>query len=60
MLKEIKKNLQAQKNQIAIDMMEGRMSDFVHYMKSVGIADGLNMAEAIIDETKTKLEREDD
>lgn len=36
------------------------MSDFVHYMKSVGIADGLNMAEAIIDETKTKLEREDD
>ena len=35
------KNLKERKQQIANDMVEGRMSDHIQYQKAVGIAEGL-------------------
>ena len=36
-------------------MVEGRMSDFEAYHRNVGIAEGLEQASEIIDETLKKL-----
>jgi hypothetical protein len=41
-------------------MIEGRISDFQSYQKDVGIAQGLEDACIIIDETLTKLDEGDE
>jgi|TARA_X000001036_G_C20680542_1_gene805782 hypothetical protein len=41
-------------------MVEGRMSDFQSYSKNVGIAEGLEQACALIDETMKKMNQEDE
>ena len=41
-------------------MVEGRMSDFNHYHKSVGIAEGLMQAYTVVDEIIEKIEKEDE
>jgi|TARA_R100001230_G_C5516482_1_gene55206 hypothetical protein len=41
-------------------MIEGRISDFQSYSKDVGIAQGLEDACAIIDETLNKLDEGDE
>ena len=56
----IKKNLKEKKSTIANDMGEGRMSDFSLYQKNVGIAEGLEQASEIIDETLKQLDEEDE
>jgi len=40
-------------------MVEGRMSDFQSYSRNVGIAEGLEQASALIDETMKKMNQED-
>ena len=45
---------------MANDMVEGRMSDFSLYQKNVGIAEGLEQASEIIDETLKQLDEEDE
>jgi len=40
-------------------MVEGRVSDFQSYSKNVGIAEGLQQASEIINETLNKLEEDD-
>jgi hypothetical protein len=60
LLKKIKSRLNEQKATIANNMIDGRMSDYESYCKNVGIAEGLNQAVEIIDETLTKLDKEDE
>ena len=60
LLERIKKQLQTRKSQLASDMVEGRMSDFEAYHRNVGIAEGLEQASEIIDETLKKLNEEDE
>ena len=60
LLKKIKKNLREKKSALAEKMIEGRETDFQSYQKDVGIAQGLEDACAMIDETLIKLDREDD
>lgn len=59
LLKLIKKNLREKKSAIAEKMIEGRESDFESYQKDVGVAQGLEDACAIIDETLNQLDEED-
>jgi hypothetical protein len=40
-------------------MIEGRLSDFESYQRNVGIAEGLQQASEIIDETLNKLEKDE-
>ena len=40
--------LQLRKVQLATDMVEGQISDFNHYQKIVGMAEGLMQADAIV------------
>ena len=56
----IQRNLKERKTTIASDMVEGRMSDFSLYQKNVGIAEGLEQASEIIDETLKQLDEEDE
>ena len=58
-IREIKKQIRLQKTAIASDMVEGRMSDFQSYSKNVGIAEGLEQACSLIDETMKKMNQED-
>ncbi len=51
LLNLIKKNLEKKKAEIANHMIDGRMSDFQSYQKNVGIAQGIDEACAVIDET---------
>tara|TARA_R110000765_G_scaffold199036_1_gene304612 strand:- start:1799 stop:1996 length:198 start_codon:yes stop_codon:yes gene_type:complete len=60
LLKKIKKNLREKKSAIAEKMIEGRETDFQSYQKDVGIAQGLEDACAMIDETLNKLDEGDD
>jgi len=60
LLKKIKSNLREKKSAIAEKMIEGRVSDFQSYQKDVGIAQGLEDACVIIDETLTKLDEGDE
>ena len=60
LLKAIKRNLREKKSAIAEKMIEGRESDFESYQKDVGIAQGLEDACVIIDETLTKLDEGDE
>jgi hypothetical protein len=59
LLKAIKRNLREKKSAIAEKMIEGRESDFESYQKDVGIAQGLEDACVIIDETLKQLDEED-
>ena len=59
LLKRIKKKLREQRSAIAEKMIEGRETDFHSYQKDVGLAQGLEDACAIIDETLTKIDEED-
>ena len=60
LIREIKKQIRLQKTSIASEMVEGRMSDFQSYSKNVGIAEGLEQACALIDETMKKMNQEDE
>ena len=60
LLKKIKKNLREKKSAIAEKMIEGRETDFQSYQKDVGIAQGLEDACVIIDETLNKLDEGDE
>ena len=59
LLKMIKHNLREKKSAIAEKMIEGRESDFQSYQKDVGIAQGLEDACVIIDETLKQIDEED-
>ena len=59
LLKMIKHNLREKKSAIAEKMIEGRESDFESYQKDVGIAQGLEDACVIIDETLKQIDEED-
>ena len=59
LLKKIQQNLMEKKSAIAEKMIEGRETDFNSYQKDVGIAQGLEDACAIIDETLNKLDEGD-
>ena len=56
----IKKHLRVKKTAIAEKMIDGGESDYQSYIKDVGIAQGLEDACAIIDETIKQIDREDD
>ena len=56
----IQRNLKERKTTIASDMVEGRMSDFNQYHKNVGIAEGLEQASEIINETIKHFNEEDE
>ena len=60
LLQKIKKNLKEKKLEIAESMIEGRLSDFESYQRNVGIAEGLQQASEIIDDTMKKLDKEDE
>ena len=51
--------MREKKTAIAEKMIEGRETDFQSYQKDVGLAQGLELACAIIDETLTKIDEED-
>ncbi len=59
LLKAIKRNLREKRSAIAEKMIEGRESDFESYQKDVGVAQGLEDACVIIDETLKQLDEED-
>ncbi len=60
LLKTIKKSLRGQKETIATDMVEGRMSDLLAYNRNVGVAEGLEQACEIIDDMVKKLNEGDE
>lgn len=60
LLKIIKKNLREKKTAIAEKMIEGRETDFNSYHKDVGIAQGLEDACVIIDDTLKTLDEGDE
>ncbi|MBC44087.1 MAG: hypothetical protein CML19_17865 [Pusillimonas sp.] len=59
LLRQIKKNLSNKRLEIAESMIEGRISDFQSYQKHIGIAEGLQQASEIVDDTLKKLDEED-
>jgi hypothetical protein len=60
LLQKIKINLRQTKTEIGISMVEGRMSDLQSYHKQVGVAEGLQQAIEIIDDTLKKFNEEDE
>ena len=59
LLQRIKKNLKGKRLEIAESLVQGRISDFESYQKNVGIAEGLEQASEIINETLKKLEEDE-
>ena len=59
LLQQIKKNLKGKRLEIAESLVQGRVSDFGSYQKHVGIAEGLEQASEIINETLKKLEEDE-
>ena len=59
LLQQIKKNLKVKRLEIAESLVQGRISDFESYQKHVGIAEGLEQASEIINETLKKLEEDE-
>ena len=59
LLQRIKKNLKEKRLEIAESLVQGRISDFGSYQKHVGIAEGLEQASEIINETLKKLEEDE-
>ena len=59
LLNQIKKNLKERRLEIAESLVQGRVSDFGSYQKNVGIAEGLEQASEIINETLNKLEEDE-
>ena len=60
LLNQIKKNLKERRLEIAESLVQGRISDFESYQKNVGIAEGLEQASEVINETLNKLNEEDE
>ena len=60
LLQKIKINLRQTKTEIGISMVEGRMSDLQSYHNQVGVAEGLQQALEIIDDTLKKFNEEDE
>ena len=60
LLQKIKINLRQTKTEIGISMVEERMSDLQSYHKQVGVAEGLQQAIEIIDDTLKKFNEEDE
>ena len=60
LLNQIKKNLKERRLEIAESLVQGRVSDFESYQKNVGIAEGLQQAYEVINETLNKLNEEDE
>jgi CRISPR/Cas system-associated endonuclease Cas1 len=60
LLNQIKKNLKERRLEIAESLIQGRVSDFESYQKNVGIAEGLQQASEVINETLNKLNEEDE
>jgi len=60
LLQKIKKNLKEKRLEIAESMVQGRISDFGTYQKNVGIAEGLEQASEIINETLNRINEEDE
>ena len=60
LLNQIKKNLRERRLEIAESLVQGRISDFESYQKNVGIAEGLEQASEVINETLNKLNEEDE
>ena len=60
LLNQIKKNLKERRLEIAERLVQGRVSDFEAYQKNVGIAEGLQQASEVINETLNKLNEEDE
>ena len=60
LLQKIKVNLRQTKTEIGISMVEGRMSDLQSYHKHVGVAEGLQQAIEIIDDTLKIFNEEDE
>ena len=58
LLNLIKKKLKERKAEKAHDMVEGRMTDFNQYHKSVGVSQGLEESCDIIDETLKQIDKE--
>lgn len=56
----MKTKLQTRKKQLSEEMIEGRISDLNHYHKNVGIAEGLMIAQDVIDDTLKKMDEEDE
>ena len=56
-LKEIQKNLNEERLEIAEDMVNGRVSDFGQYKRQVGKAEGLTLASNIIRDTIKELNK---
>jgi hypothetical protein len=59
-LRKIKSELKTQRNQIANDMVDGRMSDQQEYQRNVGVAKGIDIACNTIDETIKQINEEDE
>jgi len=59
-LQRIRTELQLKKVQLATDMVEGQISDFNHYQKIVGVAEGLMQADVIVDGIIKQIEKEDE
>jgi|TARA_R110001583_G_scaffold5798_3_gene30777 ribosomal protein S12 methylthiotransferase accessory factor YcaO len=59
-LQRITMELQLRKVQLATDMVEGQISDFNHYQKIVGMAEGLMQADAIVNGIIEQIEKEDE
>tara|TARA_R100001086_G_C11709709_1_gene223796 strand:- start:135 stop:338 length:204 start_codon:yes stop_codon:yes gene_type:complete len=59
LLGKIKTDLQSRRQAIAEKMISGRISDIASYQKDVGLAQGLDIACTIIDETLQKINEED-
>ncbi len=55
-----KKDLKERRLEIAESLVQGRVSDFESYQKNVGIAEGLEQASEVINETLNKLNEEDE
>ena len=60
LLREMKLSIKKEKKAIATEMVEGRMSDFSAYNRNVGVAEGLEQACDIIDETLKNINEGDD
>jgi hypothetical protein len=56
----MKLSIKKQKKAIATEMVEGRMSDLSAYHRNVGVAEGLEQACDIIDETLKNINEGDD
>ncbi len=60
LLEKMKNELLKRKQQLALDLIDGRVSDFESYQRNVGKAEGLMDAHQVIDDIYEKLDKEDE